>query len=411
MACTGNSAEQCGGPNRLNLFSDGTTPPTTPAGPVTDPGPPGWEFLGCYADNVDGGRTLTTGVATAGGGGALTVALCTEACGAANFNYAGVEYSGECYCGDAFENGGGPAPDGLVGCDMTCNGNATEYCGGPNRLDVYNSTSAAPPPPTPTGGPINDPGPPGWEFIGCYADNVDGGRALTYGINTAGGGAELTVALCTEACGEAHYQYAGVEYAGECYCGNAFENGGGPAPDGLVGCDMTCNGNSSEYCGGPNRLDVYNSTGTIPPTTTDTVVPTATGSGTATDLPSGWTYGGCWIDNAFGGRILAVGEAGSTAVTTALTIESCIAACTAAGYTVAGVEYSTQCYCGDEIIEGGALSADTDCNMACGGASTEICGGPNRMSIYATGSLVAIAPPATQTSGLPGSWQYQGCIS
>lgn len=42
------------------------------------------------------GRTLTTGMAVTGGGAAMTVALCTSACKAANFIYAGVEYAGEC---------------------------------------------------------------------------------------------------------------------------------------------------------------------------------------------------------------------------------------------------------------------------------------------------------------------------
>lgn len=47
MACSGNANEPCGGPNRFNLFDSGKTP-TTPAGPVTNPGPAGWQSLGCY---------------------------------------------------------------------------------------------------------------------------------------------------------------------------------------------------------------------------------------------------------------------------------------------------------------------------------------------------------------------------
>jgi hypothetical protein len=40
-------------------------------------------------------------------------------------------------------------------------------------------------------------------------------------------------------------------------CGNSTSNGGGPASDGNVGCNMACAGNASEFCGGPNRLDLY----------------------------------------------------------------------------------------------------------------------------------------------------------
>ena len=40
-------------------------------------------------------------------------------------------------------------------------------------------------------------------------------------------------------------------------CGYSTSNGGGPASDGNVGCNMPCAGNASEFCGGPNRLDLY----------------------------------------------------------------------------------------------------------------------------------------------------------
>ena len=43
------------------------------------------------------------------------MALCTQACQPEGYILAGVEYSEECYCGNATSNGGGPAPDGLTG--------------------------------------------------------------------------------------------------------------------------------------------------------------------------------------------------------------------------------------------------------------------------------------------------------
>ena len=33
------------------------------------------------------------------------------------------------------------------------------------------------------------------------------------------------------------------------------------------------------------------------------------------------------------------------------------------------------------------------------------------MSIYSSGTLKVIQPPAAQTTGLPGSWTYKGCIT
>ena len=177
---------------------------------------------------------------------------------------------------------------------------------------------------------------------------------------------------------------------------------------------MVCNGNSSEYCGGSNRLDTYKyggGTGTgggggTTPTTTKTS-PTATGSGSATNLPAGWAYKGCWIDGA-NGRILATQEPDSQTNT----IEACVATCKTAGYKVAGLEYGSQCFCGNSIVNGGVLAtSDSDCNVACSGAANEKCGAGNRMSIYATGTLVVSGAPGPQTSNLPGSWVYQNCIT
>ena len=96
-----------------------------------------------------------------------------------------------------------------------------------------------------------------------------------------------------------------------------------------------------------------------------------TPSGTAVGpLPSGWTYQGCYIDNA-NGRILNVQKPDSKT----LTIESCVSTCASGGYVVAGMEYGAQCFCGNGIANGGALaSSDTQCNMACSGNSKETCG-------------------------------------
>lgn len=170
---------------------------------------------------------------------------------------------------------------------------------------------------------------------------------------------------------------------------------------------MLCNGNSSEFCGGPNRLDMYQFGNGSPPPTSSTSPSTSTSATpTSTAIPSGWSYKGCYVDGA-NGRILNTQNPDSQT----LTVESCIQSCINQGHGVAGMEYSIQCFCGDYIVNGGALaSSDSECNMPCSGNSNEICGAGNRMSIYANGTLQIYQPPATQTTGLPGQWQYQRCI-
>lgn len=57
---------------------------------------------------------------------------------------------------------------------------------------------------------------------------------------------------------------------------------------------MLCSGNSLEFCGGPNRLTVYNYTGTGLPGSGGGgggVGPAPVKSG----LPTNWTYNACWL--------------------------------------------------------------------------------------------------------------------
>jgi len=109
--------------------------------------------------------------------------------------------------------------------------------------------------PNPPSQPVVNPGVNGWTGLGCYTDLVNGQRTLTVAMGVLGGGANMSILNCVTACNG--YAFAGTEYGGECYCGNALMNGGGPAVDGNLQCQMTCNGNSSEFCGGPSRLDMY----------------------------------------------------------------------------------------------------------------------------------------------------------
>jgi len=93
-----------------------------------------------------------------------------------------------------------------------------------------------------------------------------------------------------------------------------------------------------------------------------------------------------------------------------MTIESCSQACLQAGFAIAGMEYTSQCFCGNTVIDAGALAEqDSECAMPCGGNSDQICGGPNRMSLYSGSAVIVLGVPATQNTSLPGSWQYAGC--
>jgi hypothetical protein len=97
-------------------------------------------------------------------------------------------------------------------CNMPCNGNANQPCGGANRINLFWNGQTAPPPPAVS----TNPGVDGWVSEGCYTDSV-GARTLGHKVDTTGGGSVMTVQLCVDACNSAGYSLAGAEYADECY--------------------------------------------------------------------------------------------------------------------------------------------------------------------------------------------------
>lgn len=244
----------------------------------------------------------------------------------------------------------------------------------------------------------------------------------------------MTVESCQNACLSQGYEFAGVEYSAECWCDSQLRNGG-LAPDGEAQCTMPCNGDPDQMCGGPDRLNLYQyisaiSTGVATsttsaqtsetetvvtnspsPTTTTTTLPDITTpsstmtTGSVQALPTGWDYAGCYVDN-LDGRIMANQQPDSTS----LTPNYCAAICADLGYVVAGMEFATQCFCDNFVRNEAPLTDDADCSMGCSGNPDEKCGGPDRMSVYSKGDLIVLPYPAPQTGGLPGSWEYQGCL-
>ncbi|KAF9466725.1 copper radical oxidase [Collybia nuda] len=346
----------------------------------------------CRASSVTN-HILKMAAANFVSGAAMTIAACINFCDAKSFVYAGTEFS--VYC-DNNLHGGVPAT--ATDCNMPCSGNSLESCGAGGRLSLYWSGVEPPPPPT-TAPTIGN-----WASLGCYSDMVDGaGRTLPVAMAVSG---DLTQVKCTSACFSAGYPLSGAEFSKECYCGNTLGEG---VPKPAADCSMVCAGNSEEFCGGPNRLNVYNYTGTdLPPQQPGgggdqggkPVFPVTSG------LPGNWTYDACWVDNAFG-RAFVVQDN----VTPTQTVEACIAKCAARNFTIAGLEFSSECYCGDVLVAGAVKALESSCDMGCGGNATEACGGPSRLSVYSsTGNVTALPVPIPLNTSLPGEWQYKGCF-
>ncbi|WVF67212.1 hypothetical protein IAT40_001960 [Kwoniella sp. CBS 6097] len=117
---------------------------------------------------------------------------------------------------------------------------------------------------------------------------------------------------------------------------------------------------------------------------------TATLSTVSIPIPSGWTKLGCLAEPS-GSRAL---KAASTTDQT-MTPEKCISFCSSKGYSIAGVEWSVECYCGNETTGTSLSKIDNNlsCSMACNGLdySQGYCGGSSTLTIYQKGAKAVVS--------------------
>ncbi|RDL34419.1 Uncharacterized protein BP5553_07547 [Venustampulla echinocandica] len=356
-----------------------------------------YQYTGCFKEN-NPGRQLKSQLYSSPNN---TGAMCIAACAKAGYIFCGTQYNRECW-------GGPTIPVQKVGeeqCSYPCSGDINQICGGNGVGDGaggsyislfsdvrgFDGNSSTGPP----GAPSVNPGVGGYTSLGCYKEPTTG-RALAHQFTPS----SATVASCVSQCSAKSYKYAGLEYGGECWCGDALNPAAASAPS--TDCSMTCKDNATEYCGAGQRLNVYqrgNGTVTPPVTTSDASVPgTTTAGATVTPTPTGgpqikevignWQFKGCWTE-ATTGRALS----SKTYADDAMTLESCAAFCS--GFTMFGVEYGRECYCGNSLGAGSAKSADqSDCNFLCPGDKTEYCGAGSRLELY---SLAAASSSTTTT--------------
>ncbi|CAJ2503525.1 Uu.00g109190.m01.CDS01 [Anthostomella pinea] len=298
--CSGDATETCGAGNRLDVYQNGDYSPRRPA---TLPAPEA-PYVGCFANDGDP-HPLPSKVISQDN---MTAAVCASNC--AGYKYFGTEYGRECYCGNA-------SPTSQVAeseCSLPCAGNDDEPCGAASRLSLYGAVGT-------------------YEYHGCHTD-IASDRALTGKVLYNSG---MTLQLCAGFCSE--YAYFGLEYSTQCFCGATLTASSTEVAQ--MECGMACSGDAFQSCGDGNRVSVFHDHGKQNATAGNKAVVGAFG------------YSSCWVDQ---------GEArsltGDTYRSDNMTVESCAAFC--AGFDYFGVEYTTECYCGNYLQNGAAPEADCD---------------------------------------------------
>lgn len=101
----------------------------------------------------------------------------------------------------------------------------------------------------------------GWQYLGCGKDN---GVNRTFTADHWWSNS-VTIEGCMDYCKSRGHSYAGLEYSTQCFCGDSLPSNRAPTPGVLGNCLSPCAGNSSDYCGGSNRLSIYYNPGSYSP--------------------------------------------------------------------------------------------------------------------------------------------------
>ncbi len=124
------------------------------------------------------------------------------------------------------------APLDIITCDATR----------PQRLWIVTITRPTLPAVTSTAA--------GQTFLGCFRDN---GRQTDLGNDAfAFHSDNMTGAQCVATCRARGFRFAGTQNGSSCVCGNGYGFSGAAG-----NCNVPCNGNSAEACGGFNANSIY----------------------------------------------------------------------------------------------------------------------------------------------------------
>ncbi|KAF8185699.1 WSC domain-containing protein [Pholiota molesta] len=208
--------------------------------------------------------------------------------------------------------------------------------------------------------------PANWTVVGCFSDSAPTSRTLLEAQAPDNPAMTPLLDFATP------FIFAGTEFASQCFCD--FNIQGTATKLANSSCDFPCGGDANLTCGGAGAISVYqNHNANVGPM--------------PANKPSvgSFSFVGCVTD--------AVGNNTRTLslrlpILSNVTIETCTAGCQASGFTVAGLEFGNECWCGNAFLAANISAPASECSMACSGDHTEVCGAANRLTIYTDVGLI-----------------------
>lgn len=167
------------------------------------------------------------------------------------------------------------------------------------------SSSSSSPTPSTSSIPLN--------YQGCFTEPSSARALLPAELKND----DMTVESCATFCNP--YQFFGLEYGRECYCGNQLNANSGSTS--ASDCNMPCKGDSTQTCGSGQRLSLYKTVGWSPP---------------VNEAINGYDYFGCYSELQSGRSLSDDGTSSGT-----MTAQQCSAFCKGSAFF--GLENGNEC--------------------------------------------------------------------
>ena len=247
-------------------------------------------------------------------------------CSGAGYSIAGLEYSSQCFCGNSMPASASPTPGVVGNCNAACTGNSNEICGDASALSLYKK---------------------------CSGGSCQNAQFGLIGEVAPLGGSSASASSPAPATSVSEVAHQATSPASS-PTGVLPPSGSGSAPV-------------------PATTSVV-----VAATPTPSSAPSGGSSSNNTDLPSGWKSAGCYSDNLSTRALSGINLAWYG---TPITASNCAAYCDKQGFSMSGVEFATQCYCGNSLKGGSSPVSDDKCNMPCAGDKTQTCGGSLALNV------------------------------
>jgi len=216
-------------------------------------------------------------------------------------------------------------------------------------------------------------------YLGCFRDRKNPRSARDIGaIYTTNN--SNSIQYCINDCRLRGYQFAGLQWTRECWCGNSY---------GRYGTADNCNSNcptGGGKCGGSEANSVYYTGRRIN-------VP-----GVARIVRA--SYISCFIDRSQ--RDLPFLVPASELARSTVQVGRCRNKCRSLNYKYAGLQYRQECWCSNTY---GRYGTANNCNLNCRGNNSHICGGNWANSVYESGAVTSYTGIHTQLTS-----NYLGCF-